>query len=262
MQVDLASQKLRDQVALITGAGSGIGRAVALAFAAHGVDTIIADVRRDEGPEQVAELVRRRGRRALVVQVDVADRAAVDAMVREAVAKMGRIDILVTCAGVNVYQPFLEIEQRVWDLTIGVDQTGVFNCCQEVARHMAARGSGGKIIVLASVSAEDAFRNQSHYCAAKAAVIKLVEGMAYELGAYGITANAISPGWVETPFTADYLADPDLRRQVEATIPLGRVATPADIARVAVFLASPEAAYVSGAHLRVDGALIAGRGKT
>ena len=253
--------RLQGKTALVTGAGSGIGRAIALAFATAGADIVISDVRRDDGPEQVADAVRSFGRRALVVRADVMDRGAVDAMVRDAVASMGRIDILATCAGVNIYQPFLEIEQRVWDLTIGVDQTGVFNCCQEVARYMVARGGGGKLVVIASVSAEQAYRNQAHYCAAKAAVVKLVEGMAYELGVFGITANAISPGWVETPFTTDYLADPGLRKQVEATIPLGRVAAPADIASVAVFLASSDGDYVSGAHIRVDGALIAGRDK-
>ncbi len=253
--------RLQGKTALVTGAGSGIGRAIALAFAAEGADIVICDVRPDDAPEAVAEAVKSFGQRALVLRADVADRGAVDAMVRDALAVVGRIDILAACAGVNVYQPFLEIEQSVWELTIGVDQTGVFNCCQEVARHMAGRSGGGNMIVIASVSAEEAYRNQVHYCAAKAAVVKLVEGMAYELGSYGITVNAISPGWVETPFITDFLADPDLRRQVEATIPLGRIATPADIASVAVFLASPEAAYISGAHIRVDGALIAGRGK-
>jgi NAD(P)-dependent dehydrogenase (short-subunit alcohol dehydrogenase family) len=126
---------------------------------------------------------------------------------------------------------------------------------------MVTRGGGGKIIIIASVSAQEAYNNQTHYCAAKAGVDMLAKGMAYELGKYCINVNVISPGWVDTPLTDDYLSDPNLRKRVEATIPIGRIARPEEIARVAVFLASSEADYLSGAHIRVDGGLIAGRGK-
>lgn len=252
---------LDDQVALITGAGSGIGRMIALAFAQEGADIVINDIREDDGPEKVAREVRTLGRRALVVRADVSDRQAVNEMVRTATEAFGPINILVNNAGINIYQPFLEIEQRTWEITMGVDLTGVFNCSQEVARKMAASGRGGKIIIIASVSAEEAYNNQTHYCAAKAGVDMLAKGMAYELGKHCININVINPGWVETPFTYDYLSDPDLRKQVEATIPMGRVAQPEEIARVAVFLASAEADYISGTHIRVDGGLIAGRGK-
>lgn len=253
--------RLADKVALITGAGSGVGRAIALAYAREGADVIINDIRPDGGPEEVAVGVRQAGRQGLVFRTDISKRPAVNQMVREAVAQLGRIDILVNCAGILTYKPFLEIEQELWDLTLAVDQTGVFNCSQEVARHMVARGGGGKIIIVASVSAEEASPAQTHYCAAKAAVAMLGQGMAYELGRYGINVNVINPGWVETPLTHDYLADPVLRKQAEATIPLGRVAQPEDIANLAVFLASDEAAYLTGALIRIDGGLISGRGK-
>jgi NAD(P)-dependent dehydrogenase (short-subunit alcohol dehydrogenase family) len=253
--------RLQDKVAIVTGAASGIGRGIALAFAREGAHIAVNDVRQDERPEQVADEVRALERRALVVRADVSMRPAVNEMVARVLAEFGQIDILVNNAGVNIYQPFLEIEQRVWDLTIGVDQTGVFNCSQEVARHMLERRQG-KIIIIASVSAEEAYTTQTHYCAAKAAVVKLGEGMAFELSQYGINTNMIGPGWVETPLTSDYLGDSKLRRAVEATIPIGRVAQPEDIANIAVFLASSEADYLSGAYIRADGGLIAGRGKT
>lgn len=254
--------RLKDKVALITGSGSGIGHSIALAFAREGANVVINDVRTDESPEQVAAEVRALGGQSKVIRADVANRSEVNTMVEQALAEFGRIDILVNNAGVNIYQPFLEIEQKVWDLTIAVDQTGVFNCSQEVARHMVARGGGGKIITIVSVSAEQAYKTQTHYCAAKAAVMMLGQGMAYELSQHGINVNTIGPGWVETPLTADYLGDPVLRQQVEATVPIGRVAQPEDIAKIAVFLASEEAAYLSGAYIRADGGLIAGRGKT
>ena len=254
-------KRLQDKVALITGAGSGIGHNIALAFAKEGAHIAINDVREDESPERVAEEVRALGQQALVVRADVSNRAAVDAMVAQVIAEFGQIDILVNNAGVNIYQPFLEIEQKVWDLTVAVDQTGVFNCSQQVARHMVDRGQGGKIIIIASVSAETAYKTQTHYCAAKAAVLKLGEGMAFELSEYGINTNMIGPGWVETPLTEDYLGDPELRSAVEATIPAGRVAQVEDISRIALFLASDDADYLSGAYIRADGGMIAGRGK-
>lgn len=254
--------QLSGKVALVTGAGSGIGRGVALAFAGEGADLVVNDVRTDRGPDEVIEQIRQVGRRALLIRADVSDRRAVNAMVQTAVSELGRIDILVNNAGVNIYRPFLEISQEIWDVTVGVDQTGVFNCSQEVARHMVERRQGGKIIIVASVSAEAAYETQTHYCAAKAAVVKLGEGMAYELGPHAISVNMIGPGWVETPLTEDYLSDPELRRAVEATIPLGRVGRVDDIARAALFLASSQSDYLSGAYLRVDGGLIAGRVKT
>ena len=254
--------RLQDKIALITGAGSGIGRGIALAFAREGAHIAVNDVRVDSSPEQVADEIRALGQRAMVVRADVSQRPAVNEMVAQVLEQFGQIDILVNNAGVNIYQPFLEIEQSVWDLTVGVDQTGVFNCSQQVARHMVERGQGGKVIIIASVSAEEAYPTQTHYCAAKAAVLKLGEGMAFELSRYGINTNMIGPGWVETPLTSDYLSDAKLRQAVEATIPIGRVAQADDIARVAVFLASAESAYLSGAYIRTDGGLIAGRGKT
>jgi glucose 1-dehydrogenase len=253
--------RLDEKIALITGAGSGVGRAIALAYAGEGADVIINDVRADREPESVAAAIEQTGRRSLVIRADISDRPAVNEMVGEVLEQFGRIDILVNNAGVLVYQPFLELEQQVWEQTVAVDQTGVFNCSQEVARHMVSRGGGGKIIIIGSISAEESSPAQVHYCAAKAAAAMLGQGMAYELAQYGVNVNVINPGWVETPLTTDYLGNSELRRQAEATIPAGRVAQPEDIAKVAVFLASEESAYMCGAQIRVDGGLIAGRGK-
>ncbi len=250
------------QVALVTGAGQGIGRQIALALARAGADVAVNDVRADDRPEETAAMVAELGRRALVVRADVGDRAQVDAMVARILSEWGHLDILVANAGVNIYQPFLEIEQRVWGMTIAADLTGMFNCGQAAARAMVSGGRGGCIVVITSVSAETAYATQTHYCAAKAGAQMLVQGMALELGSRGITVNSVGPGWVETELTADYLGDPGLRRQVEGTIPIGRVAQPADVASAVTFLCSPAGNYLNGAHLRVDGGLIAGRTKT
>jgi NAD(P)-dependent dehydrogenase (short-subunit alcohol dehydrogenase family) len=260
-QGDRPRTALAGQVALVTGAGQGIGRRIALALARAGATIVVNDVRADERPEQVAALVRQLGREARVVRADVGRRGEVDAMLEQVVAAYGAPDILVANAGVNIYQPFLEIEQRVWDLTIGTDLTGVFNCAQATARAMVAAGRGGRIVVITSVSAETAYATQTHYCAAKAGVQMLVQGMALELGPHHINVNSIGPGWVETELTADYLGEEELRRQVEATIPWGRVAQPEEVADAVLFLCSPAARYMTGAHLRLDGGLIAGRTK-
>jgi len=250
------------QVALVTGAGQEIGRHIALALARQSATVVVNDMRADGKSDETAEAIRRLERSALVVQADVSQRAQVDEMVERIFAAYGRLDILVANAGVNIYQPFLEIEQRVWDLTIGTDLTGVFNCAQAAARAMVARGQGGRIIVISSVSAETAYATQTHYCAAKAGVQMLAQGMALELAPHHINVNSVGPGWVETELTADYLGEPSVRRQVERTIPWGRVARPEEVAAVVVFLCSASANYMTGAHLRLDGGLIAGRTKT
>lgn len=262
VSTDGRSQPLEGQVALVTGAGQGIGRQIALALARDGAAVAINDFREDHRPDETAALVREPGQTALVVRADVGNRAHVDDMIGRVRAELGRLDILVANAGVNVYQPFLEIEQRVWDLTIATDLTGVFNCAQAAARVMVAQGHGGRIVVISSVSAETAFATQTHYCAAKAGVQMLVQGMALELGPHHINVNSVGPGWVETELTADYLGDPQRRQHVERTIPWGRVANPDEIAAAVAFLCAPTATYITGAHLRIDGGLIAGRTKT
>jgi len=174
---------------------------------------------------------------------------------------IGPVSLVVCNAGYLRYQPFTELSQEDWDRTIAVDLTGVFIAAQLGARQMIDAELRGSIIIMGSISGELPSRTQGHYSSAKAGAGTLARSLAWELGASGIRVNSISPGWVDTALTADYLADPASRREVEDTIPLGRVGTPDDIADLVSFLASPRASYITGTSIRIDGGLIAGKDK-
>jgi 3-oxoacyl-[acyl-carrier protein] reductase len=248
------AQSLVGRSALVTGAAHGIGRQIARTFVAEGARVVAFDLDR----EALDRLAADHGHNVAAVQGDVAKRADVERGIQAALDAFGGLDIAVCNAGVNRYKPFLDLDDETWHAHINVDLTGVFLTAQIAARAMRA-AQGGHIIVITSAGAEIPSRTQSHYCAAKAGARMLAQSMAYELGASGIRINTIQPGWVETRLTADYLHDPTLRSEVEATIPLCRVAQPEDIAQAALFLA--EGKSVTGTHLLIDGGLTVGRDK-
>ncbi len=252
--------RLRDKVIGITGGGSGIGRACALAYAAEGAIVAVTDI--GNRAEAVARLIAERGGRAGAFTLDVTDRASIPAVIEAIVAQLGRIDIWHNNAGVSTMGRFLELTERDWDFNMDINAKGVFNCSQVVARHMIDAG-GGKIINTASMAGRKgdvAFL--PHYVASKFAVVGLTQAMAAELAPSGITVNAICPGYVVTPMQdneAGWEAElrgltPDEVRQlyVEDT-PLGRLETPEDVARIAIFLASPDSDFVTGASIDVNG---------
>jgi len=252
--------RLRDKVIGITGGGSGIGRACALAYAAEGAIVAVTDIG-DRG-EAVARLIVERGGRAGAFTLDVTDRASIPGVVDAIVAQLGRIDTWHNNAGVSTMGRFLELTERDWDFNMDINAKGVFNCSQVVARHMIAAG-GGKIINTASMAGKKgdvAFL--PHYVASKFAVVGLTQAMAAELAPSGITVNAICPGYVVTPMQdneAGWEAElrgitPDQVRQLYVDdTPLGRLETAEDVARIAVFLASPDSDFVTGASIDVNG---------
>jgi NAD(P)-dependent dehydrogenase (short-subunit alcohol dehydrogenase family) len=243
---------------LVTGAGRGIGRGIALGFAAQGARVLVNDLT-EEHTRETVEAIRATGAVAEAAPADVADRAAVQAMVAAAVEEHGEIDVLVNNAGINVVSPFLELSDEVWERTQLVHHWGFFYCAQEVAGRMAARG-GGAIVVISSPAAVETYEGQTHYAAAKAGLQMLAFGLAWELGGAGVRTNLVSPGWIETELNREYLwSEPDLRERVVRQIPLGRTGTPHDVARAVVWLCTDEAAYVNGAVLTVDGGLLVGR---
>ena len=252
--------RLEGKRAIVTGAGStrGIGRAIAVGFACEGADVAIADIDL-EGAAATAAEIRKRGRRALAVRTDVTRVAEVNELVRRTVEEFGGIDILVNNAGFCRFVPFLSISEDLWDRTMAVNVKGYFLMGQAVARQMVAQGKGGKIINVSSMSAEVSGEEKVHYCASKAAVKLLTQGMALELARHGINVNALAPGTIYT----DIVKDEHILRLVEeerrnTSIPLGRLGTAGDLAGAAVFLASDESAYMTGSSLVVDGGCLAG----
>lgn len=251
---------LQGKVALVTGAGSGIGKAVALRLAREGADLVVADLN-GESAEATAEGVKALGRSALPVRVNVSDVTQLQAMVDAAVKRFGRIDILVPCAGVVRMQRALDVTEADWDRIYSVNVKGTFFTDQLVAKEMVKQG-GGAIVNISSISGRGPRPLQVHYASSKAAVISITQSLAAALAPQGVRVNAICPGIVETPMwdqidremSEQFGASPgDLRKQRLASIPLGRLETAEDVANVVAFLVSPDAGYITGQTLNVDG---------
>lgn len=244
--------RLDGKVAIVTGAARGIGRAIALRFAQEGARVAIVDLRETEGQETV-RLVEAANGQAIFIRTDVSDSTQVQAMVDAVLARWGRIDILVNDAGICPFKGFLEMPEAIWDQVLDVNLKGYFLVSQAVAKTMVDRGVKGRIIAVSSISAEFGGSHQAHYCASKAGINLLVKSMAITLGPYGITVNAVLPGTVETDINRDALADPAVRDYWAKRTPLGRLGQPDDIAGPALFFATDDSAWCTGALLVVDG---------
>ncbi|MBI1886447.1 MAG: glucose 1-dehydrogenase [Chloroflexi bacterium] len=249
--------RLRGKVAIVTGAGSGIGRAIALRLAEEGAKVVAADIDPSRA-EETAALVRKRGGEALAMTADVARRPDAEEMVRQAVDTFGGLDVLVANAGILIQQPFLETTDEAWERTMNVDLKGVFLCGQAAARRMAAQGRGGKIVNIASVAAEIARPQEAAYTAAKAGVVGLTRAMAVELAPHHINVNAIAPAVTTmTNIVPARQRDESREEAFLREVPWDRLGLPEDVANAAVFLASNEADYITGATLAVDGGRLA-----
>ncbi len=248
----MAEGRLAGRIALVTGASSGIGEAIALGFAREGADVIVHYRTRKMEAEEIAEEVRGMGRRAHVVQADIADAAQVTRMIGDAAA-LGPLSIVVCNAGTHRRVPFLEIDEAMWDWVLDTDLKGPFLVGQAAARAMARSGNGGSIIATSSVSAHSAQPELAHYQAAKAGVAMLVRGMALELAPHRIRVNAIAPGLVQTNLTTRIFQTPELLADRVSRIPLGRAGQPEDMVGAAIFLASDESAWMTGTTVTVDG---------
>jgi NAD(P)-dependent dehydrogenase (short-subunit alcohol dehydrogenase family) len=244
--------------ALVTGGGSGIGRAVCLAFAREGADVGVADVS-PAGSEITAQEVRKIGRKAVALSVDVTDPASVQAMVNQGVAALGRVDLLVNSAGVREIVPFLQLPFAEWQRVIATNLTGTFLCSQAVAQYLVAQGRGGKIVNLASVAGLMAVPNRAAYVSSKHAVVGLTKEMAMELADKNIQVNAVAPGVVRTSMTESYFDKAEIVEGLKKAHPAGRWAQPEEIANLILFLASPEADFITGATFPIDGGFMAGK---
>lgn len=245
--------KLEGQVAIVTGAASGIGRAIATRFAEEGASVVVADIDAPRGAE-VAQEIAGRGCRALFVKTDVAEYDAVDRMIARTVERFGQIDILVNNAFYRKAQGSnaLTLSREDWQKSIDVILKGAWWASRRALEHMLPRKSGVIINVasrLAFLASPDSFA----YCIAKAGLVQMTRCIAVDFGKQGIRAVAICPGMVETAATAEYLSDPAARERTLAKRFVNSIAKPQDIAHAAVFLASPESAHIQGEALVIDG---------
>ena len=243
---------LANKVAVVTGAGRGIGRAVALAYARMGADVACVS-RTEENSAKAAAEVEALGRRAWAVAVDVSDTAAVDAAAGKILDAAGRVDILVNNAGVTRDNLLMRMSEEEWDTVINTNLKGAFNFTKALTRPFIKQRSG-RIINIASVIGLIGNAGQSNYAASKAALIGLTKSVAKELAPRGITANAIAPGFIETDMTA--ALDDKVRESIIGNVPLGRFGSPDDIAHAAVFLAMEPSGYITGQVLTVDGGMV------
>jgi NAD(P)-dependent dehydrogenase (short-subunit alcohol dehydrogenase family) len=244
--------RLQGKVAVVTGAGSGIGQSVSFRFAEEGADVVCADIIKASAQETAAA-VQHRGGKAAVVAVDVSKKDQVEAMVARALAEFGRLDIMVANAGISLNEPLLEMREETWDQVLGVNLKGVFLCCQAAAREMVKAGRGGKIVATASMSGEVAHPTGAAYCTSKAGVRMLTKVMAQELAPHRVNVNCVGPGVIDTPMSRAAMPDEAMRQQMLMTIPWGSFGQPSDIANTVLFLASGEADYVTGVTVFVDG---------
>ena len=256
--------ELANQIAIVTGAGQGIGKAAALAMAASGASVVAVDIN-GESAQETAVAIAATGRHALAIEADVGSLKDIDRMVGEAITTFGRIDVLVNNAGVTRRAYIMDLTEEDWDRIFRVNAKGVFFCLQRVSREMIPRRSG-RIINIASIAGKGfAGTSNAIYAASKGAVISLTKTAAQQLGRHNINVNALCPGIVRTAIYADMvrvmateegLGIEEIERRGVRSIPLQRTNEPADIAAAAVFLASPGARNITGQCFNVDGGLV------
>lgn len=243
---------LKNKIALITGAGRGIGRAIAIALAKEGAEVVINYNGSEERAKEVKQTIEENGGKASIYKCNVSDFTACEAMIKDIVKEYGHLDILVNNAGITKDGLIMKMKEEDFDSVLNVNLKGTFNTIRHSARQMLKQRSG-KIINISSVSGILGNVGQANYAASKAGVIGLTKTMARELGSRGITVNAIAPGFVDTEMT-EVLSD-EIRENACKQIILGRFGKPEDIANTAVFLASDKADYITGQVISVDGGM-------
>lgn len=243
------------RVVVVTGAARGIGRGVAARFGAEGARVVVNHPGEADSAAETARLVEAAGGSALVVEADVADPAAIERMAGRVQDEWGPADVLVNNAGICPFADFFDIDVQLWDRVHAVNLRGCFLTTQAITRRMVAAGRGGQVVSISSISAWVGGAEQVHYCATKAGMSSLMKSLAIVLGPHEITCNAVLPGAIGTDINRVDWAAPGKVDYLRGRIPLGRVGEPADVAGVVWLLTQPEAAYVNGADVLVDGGL-------
>lgn len=249
--------KLEGKIAIVTGAGSGIGLGCALELARNGADIILNDRPGSEDIAAAVTKIRSLGRECWPIEANIFEREGCEELVKEGLAQAGKIDILISNPAFSRREKFLEYSPENFEKTLEATLLGGFHMSQLVARHMVERGEGGKIVFISSVHAEIPYARSVAYGAAKAGLNSMTETIAVELFEHRINANSIEPGWIDTPGERKAFGDKTVEEE-GAKLPWGRMGTPHDIGCAATFLASSDSDYITGTMLRVDGGLIHG----
>ena len=253
---------LTDKVAVVTGAGRGIGRGIALTLASEGARVVVNYVRDQTAAEHLVQRIRDAGGDAVSVKADVGIWEDAERLMEAALDHFGRVDILINNAGIVSRKPTLEIPLEEWDRVMRTNFYGCFHCSRLAGQHMVARGAGGKIVSISSIHGRVAKANLGPYCSTKAAIDMFSKQLAVELAPHGIHVNVVAAGTITTDinmplYKSSRPEDRELKEAVLKRIPLGRIGEPEEIGRVAAFLASDAASYITGAVLYVDGGYVA-----
>lgn len=246
---------LEGKTVLVTGASTGIGRAAAIGAAQHGANVVINYHSRDDDADACIAAIEATGQRGLAIKGDVAEAATARDFVDKAVSEFGRVDVMVSNAGICPFHSFLDMPAETLERTLRVNLHGAYYMCQAAAKRMVDQGDGGAIVAVSSISALVGGEYQTHYTPTKAGVHSLMQSTAIALGRHGIRCNSVLPGTILTEINKDDLADEAKRKYMEQRVPLGRLGQPEDMVGPIVFLASDMAAYVTGAALLVDGGM-------
>ena len=247
--------RLHDKSAVITGAASGIGRAIALKFVHEGAAVMAADLD-GKAAMSLADEIEADGGSAIGIGADITKRAEIDVMVADAIERFGRIDVLVNNAGSRIIKPFLEHTEEDWRRMLDVNLTGHFLCCQAVIPHMLEAGSG-RVINMASIASYVGRPNRAGYVAAKGGLLSLTRALAADMAGKNVTVNALAPGMIASPLNRDFAEDQVLGEAWKTENLAGRWGEPEDVAGVATFLASDDAGFITGETITVDGGSIA-----
>lgn len=249
--------RFRDRVVVVTGAAGGIGLACAREFAREGALVVLADVDEQRGPKAAQEMEQATGRPVRFIRCDIGVKSAATALIADTVQAFGGVDVLLNNAGIVHRADFLDLDEEDFDRVLRVNLKGAFLVGQAAARQMVAQRRGGAIINMSSVNAVMALANQVPYVISKGGINQLTKAMALALAPYGIRVNAIGPGSVATDFVRSIMGDETVRSVILSRTPMGRTADPEEIARIAIFLASDDASYITGQTLYADGGRLA-----
>ena len=248
------------KVAVVTGASGGLGSAICRALAEHGARIVAIDVSRERAQDAVDQLAAAGFEGAIPVAADVSSADSVSTAFRAIDEKADRIDILINNAGIREIKSIFDLDPKDWDRVLAVNLSGPYYCAREAALRLRESGAGGAIVNIASVAGMVGIRSRPAYSASKHGLIGLTRNLAFDLAPYKVRANAVAPGLIRTPLTESYYSDEEFVRGIDHTVALGAQGVPASIADAVVFLCSPQAAFVTGITLPVDGGFMAEKG--
>jgi glucose 1-dehydrogenase len=259
-------QKFKDQVVIVTGSSSGIGKACAIHFAGQGAKVVVNYSSNEEEGKKTVDEIHERGGEAILIQADVSKEDDVLAMFRETVDKFGRLDVLVSNAGLQKDAPFLEMTLQEWQKVIDVNLTGMFLCCRAASRQFLAQVKNeeapnhselsiGKIVLMSSVHDIIPWAGHVNYAASKGGIMMFMKSIAQELAPHKIRVNSVSPGAIKTPINKEVWSDPDKYEGLMNLIPYKRIGTPQDVAKAVAWLSSDDSDYVNGETLYIDGGM-------